>query len=192
MTAQPMTFPEFKPLDLDVVLLTPPRKKAKTANDTNPLESSSTYSEAIIPVDEKSELDYSILNHHSNNLIEEMQVLSPPTDEHGHPTARIDEAKKQSKSVDLVSDKEISVNNDPLEDGSNRSPRKTVTNKQRVLTQDFCSQKKYDTNEQSFDHVLEETNNMLVNADACLQEMNLLSVKNAILMNALVMVGADL
>jgi hypothetical protein len=169
-------------------LTPPPKRKKKTADDTAHLESN-VRSELILD-DEKPELDYSLLNH-SDNMSEEIWTSSPSKNKRRCPIVGIGKTKKQSKNVYFGNELQISEINEPVEERSNRRSVKIITT-QRGFTQDYENAEEENMNDKSFEHALEETKDILVKAEACLEEMNLLSVKNAILMNALVMVGADL
>ena len=175
-----MNLPEFKPLDLDIGLLTPPRKKPRTTDSEN-LSDSPKKSERGVLVSGDGDEDQS-----HNDSHEVVRVLTSPT-------GRASENEQCCNNTYIpIEDKK----SETICKGSGEAHVEEIHSKGtgKVKVTKMNSPRVIEENDKikSFQETLQEAKDLLIQAQACQEEMNSLSVKNAILMNALVMVGVDL
>lgn len=175
-----MSLPEFKPLDFDISLLTPPRKKTKTVDSKNPSNS---------------------LQHSERGILgsggaNQAQTHSCDNDSHEGPASPAGDTREneqchtntcspdeEGKLESICQDSAMVPVQETDKKGTEKVPLSKMNSPKVVGESDKVK---------SFQETLQEVKDLLVEAQACQEEMNSLSVKNAVLMNALVMVGADL
>ena len=177
-----MTLAEFKPLDFELSLLTPPRKKAKTTCSTNPLESQQYPGSGGLLLLSGDDGDDETQRNSSNN--DNPQETASPTaaTSENECSPNIHSPSEGERERSFHNDSGIASVEGTEREGTGEAS--TGTQKYSVMDQSG--------NTKSFHETLQDAKDLLSEAQTCLEEMNSLSVKNAILKNALVMVGADL